>query len=534
MTLLNESLPASPPYQHHWASDLTTELLSAPSTDLGTGTRTPPEDYLTWLQTLYPQTYTRALADYHHEFWKWIWQRRPDESATGVFIWPRGFSKTSNAERAVVKLAAAGFRYILYVKGTQEGADDAVQNIGAILEAPQVAAHYPLLSDREVNKYGASKGWRRNRLRAAAGVIVDAAGLDTKIRGLLIEGQRPDVIVIDDVDETSDTLEATNKKLKRLKADIIPAGAPNRVIMAMQNLINPHGIFTRLAGVNPDLPADFLLERTVSGPHPAILGLEYGLEPQEDGRRIYRITGGVSTWPAARPISVLESEMNEIGADTFIEEKQHEVMNARGSLYEGFDFSTLLRPFPDLATLEDVHVWVDPAVTDKKSSDSNGIRAGGRLPSGQVIGLYSWEGRDSVDAMMRRAILKAVELRASTLGIETNQGGDTWITVFRATWQDLIDAGEIPRDASKPRLQQVKATAESGGKRERWQLARAARERGEYLEAIGTHETLLRSLRRLPESKPYDLADVDEWLRQALQRRAPARPPSGVQVYGSR
>lgn len=450
-----------------------------------------------------------------------MWDRRPDQSATGVFIWPRGFSKTSNAERAVVKLASAGFRYILYVKGTQEGADDAVQNIEAILGGPEVAAHYPLLSDRAVNKYGNSKGWRRNRLRTAAGVIVDAAGLDTKIRGLLIEGARPDVIVLDDLDESDDTPAATRKKLRKIKSDIIPAGAPNRVILAIQNLINPHGIFTQLAGVNPDAQADFLLERTVSGPHPAVIGLEYeGAFSPEYGRVIWRITAGTPTWPEARPLSVLESEMNEIGAQTFIEEKQHEVLEARGSLYHGLDLDDLLVPYPDLEDLEDVHVWVDPAVTDTANSDSNGVRAAGRRADGKVIGLYSWEGRDSVEAMMERAILKAVELRASTLGIETNQGGDTWITVYTAVWDRLIREGKVQPQTPKPRLQQVKASSATGGKRERWQLARAARERGEYLEAIGTHEVLFRALRRIPETKPYDLADVDEWVRQAL-----ARPP---------
>lgn len=505
---------------------------------LGEGQLTPPSDYLSWLTTLYPETYTKPLAAYHHEFWKWIWARTPEQSATGVFIWPRGFSKTTNAERAVVKFAAAGFRYILYVKGTQEASDDAVQNIEAILGGEQVAAHYPLLADRAVNKYGASKGWRRNRLRTAAGVIVDAAGLDTKIRGLLIEGQRPDVIVIDDVDDTADTEEATKKKLRKIKSDIIPAGAPNRVILAVQNLINPHGIFTRLAGVNPDLQADFLLEREVSGPHPAVRGLEYALQAQPDGRRVYKITAGVSTWPEGRPIPLLESEMNEIGADTFVEEKQHEVMQAKGSLYEGFDLPSLLLPYPDLAVFEDIHVWVDPAVTDKDSSDSNGIRAGGRvgetglggLRTGLVIGLYSWEGRDSVDSMMRRAIQKAVELKASTLGIETNQGGDTWEVVYDATWDKLTGEGAFPPSTPKPRFVQAKATTATGGKRERWQIARAARQRGEYLEAIGTHGGLFKALGRLPEKKPYDLADVDYWLWDALNA-TDQLPPSGIAGY---
>lgn len=469
-----------------------------------------------WLRTLYPDTYTRPLAPYHHEFWQWVWNLSPERSDSHVFIWPRGFSKTTNAERAVVALAARGFKYVLYVKGTQEGADDAIQNIGAILGSPLIEAHYPLLAERGVDKYGNSKGWRRNRLRTASGFIADAAGLDTKIRGLLIEGARPDAIIIDDVDDTNDTEQATAKKLRKIKSDILPAGAPHRVVIAIQNLINPHGIFTRLAGINPDLPRDFLLDAKISGPHPAVRGLEYALEDQPDGRRVYRITAGESTWPEGRPIPVLESEMNEIGADTFIEEKQHEVMNVQGSLYEGLDLNALLVPFPELDTLEDIHVWVDPAVTDTDNSDSNGIRAGGRLPGGRVIGLYSWEGRDTVERMMERAILKAVELRASTLGVETNQGGDTWITVFNAVWQRLTTEGKLTPAAPKPRFQQVKASTATGGKRERWQLARAARERGEYVEAIGTHEVLFKALQRLPERKPYDLADVDEWLRQAL------------------
>lgn len=523
----------SPPYP--WAGELA-NLLTEPSIErpLGTGHLTPPTNYLPWLTTLFPETYTQPLASYHHEFWQWVWQRTPEQSATGVFIWPRGFSKTTNAERAVVKFAAAGFKYILYVKGTQEASDDAVQNIEAILGGEQVAAHYPLLADRAVNKYGASKGWRRNRLRTAAGVVVDAAGLDTKIRGLLIENQRPDVIVIDDVDDTSDTEETTKKKLKKIKSDIIPAGAPNRVILAVQNLINPHGIFTRLAGVNPDLQADFLLEREVSGPHPAVRGLEYKLQAQPDGRRVYKITAGVSTWPEGRPIPVLESEMNEIGADTFVEEKQHEVMQAKGSLYEGFDLTSLLIPYPPLDVFEDIQVWVDPAVTDKDSSDSNGIRAGGRvgetglggLRTGLIVGLYSWEGRDSVDSMMRRAIEIAVELKASTLGVETNQGGDTWEVVFDATWDKMLTEELIPPSTPKPRFAQVKATVATGGKRERWQLARAARQRGDFMEAVGTHGTLFKALRRLPETKPYDLADVDEWMRQALVTTPlPPAPP---------
>lgn len=502
----------------------TLATLYQPSTRLGDG-KPAPAAPVPWLQALFPRTYTRPLADFHEEFWKRMWAHTPGRPATEVYIWPRGFSKTTNAERAVVRLAAAGFRYILYVKETQEQADDAVQNIAAVLESPEIGTYYPLLGQKDLNKFGTSKGWRRSRLRTASGVVVDAAGLDTSIRGLLLEGNRPDVILLDDLDGKHDTLKTTARKIKTLTSDILPAGAPSRVVIALQNIINPHGIFTRLADLDPEHPADFLMDRVVSGPHPAVRGMEFELSgTNAEGRPVYRITAGVSSWPAARPLALLEAELNQMGPTQFIEEKQNEVGALSGNLYEGFDLDKTLRDAPDLSEFEDVAVVCDPAVTATDNSDSNGIRAGGRLPGGKVVGLYSWEGRDTTDGMMRRACLKAVELKASQVVIETNQGGDTWIAVYAQTWAALVTEGLILLNTPKPRLVQVKASVATGGKRERWQVALSARERGEFVEARGTHLSLFASLKRLPEYKPYDLADADAWLREVLSRKSAPDP----------
>lgn len=496
-----------------------------------------PQDYMRWLKTLFPSVYTRELAPYHHEFWQWIWSASPERTSEFVFIWPRGFSKTTNSERAVIKLADLGFRYVLYVKGTQEGADDAVQNIAALLESREIEEYYPQLAERQVGKYGNSKGWRRNRLRTASGFVVDAAGLDTKVRGLLVEGSRPDVIIIDDVDDTHDSIEKTEKKLRTLKSDILPAGAPNRLVIAVQNLVSPHGIFTRLANINPEFPPDFLLNARVSGPHPAIVDFEYEQVPTEDGRAYFRIVRGASTWPEGRPLEMLEAELNQLSPQTFIEEKQHDVLGNKGSLYNAFNFNFTQLDFKDiaafkdtpsgvwdldglLALFEDVHVWCDPAVTDTEKSDCNGIRAGGRLQSGMVIGIYSWEGRESVDEVLRRAILKAVEYRASTLGVETNQGGDTWESLYDKIWDLMVEDPTYPMvttSTPKPRFMQAKASVATGTKRERWMLTKSARENGLFKELKGTHETLFKALKRLPEHKPYDLADVDYWLYEHLR-----------------
>lgn len=486
---------------------------------LGNG-QPAPTNYLDWLQALFPRTYTQPLAEFHHEFWKRIWAMRPATSATDFYIWPRGFSKTTNAERAVIALAAHGFKYILYVKETQDRADDAVTNIAAVLESPEVERYYPLLSQRQVGKFGNSKGWRRDRVRTASGVVVDAAGLDVSIRGLLLEGSRPDVIILDDLDGKHDTLRTTERKIKTITSDIIPAGAPNRVVIGLQNIINPHGIFTRLADLDPEHPADFLMDRFVSGPWPAVRGLEYTQDGvNEHGRPIYRIIAGESTWPEARPLPMLEAELNQMGPTQFVEEKQNEVGTLLGELYKGFDLKPV--PRPPVEAFVDVVVVCDPAVTANDDSDSNGIRAGGRLPDGTRVGLYAWEGRDTVDGMLTRALLKAVGLAASRVVLETNQGGDTWVTAYNATWRQLVESAEYPHiteHTPKPRMKQVKASVATGGKRERWQITLGSRERGEFVEATGTHDVIFAALKRLPEHKPYDLADANYWLDEELKR----------------
>lgn len=484
-----------------------------------------------WLRTLWPGTFTGELAPFHLDFLQWIFARDTSQSAAGVFVWPRGFAKTTLGRRAPIALATRGYRYVLYVQAKQDMADDSVQNIGNMLAHPLIARHYPQLAEPQQGVHGNRQGWRRNRVWTQGGLIIDAAGLDTAVRGLNLDDARPDVIVFDDIDGKHDSLKTTEKKLKTIQSSIIPAGAANRVVIVLQNIINPHGVVTRLADANPSYPAQFLMDRHVSGPFPAIEGLEYESRRGPDSRPVYRITGGRSTWPEVRPVSALEQEMNLIGAEEFIEELQNEVGGQRGTLYEGYDFHTV--PFPDLDDLEDVQVWCDIAVTANDGSDSQAISAAGRRTDGRIITLYAWEGVEAPNKLMRRAIQKAVELRASTLGFETNQGGDLWRDSYDNTWQQMVEDGSVSADTPKPRYAEEKASAATGGKRARWQVTKGRRERGEVLDAQGTHEVRFRSLKRLPEVKPYDMADADHLSVEKLARPRQKFRPVGLEVSGT-
>lgn len=269
-----------------------------------------------WFRHVFPSI--TEFAPHHERFWKWVWSIDADSRPHPfVAIWPRGGGKSSSAEIAAVALAARGIRrYILYVSGTQEQADKHLDAIAAILESPEVERYYPEMAERALNKFGSSRGWRRNRLTTAAGVVIDAVGLRTGARGVKFEQQRPDLIILDDVDELDDSPEMTAKKIETFTKTIMPTGGDSPATLAIQNLIIPDGLFARLA---PDAeePATFLADRIVSGPIPAVRNLEY---TEADGR--VTITGGDATWPG-QSLDVCQQQINDWGIDAFLAEAQH-------------------------------------------------------------------------------------------------------------------------------------------------------------------------------------------------------------------
>lgn len=330
-------------------------------------------DWRKWLLTLFPDSFT-TFAPHHSEFWDWIWDIEPGTKPQPfVAIWPRGGGKSTNAEAACVAVGARQKRsYILYISATQAQADDHVQNVAAWLESRPITTYYPEMANRRVGKYGTSRGWRRNRLRTASGVTVDAVGMDTASRGLKLEDERPDFIIVDDIDEEDDTRETTLKKIRRLTHAILPAGAPDAAEVFIQNLILPEGIFARLAGIASE-PADFLATRQVSGPHPALRGMQ---TETRDG--VITIVDGEPTWDYM-DVGACQDMMNAIGYQAFQSECQHQVEETGTIVFQrawwaqGRARYDMDKPYLD--RLEHVGYWmhIDTAFSDKDSADYTAI-----------------------------------------------------------------------------------------------------------------------------------------------------------------
>ena len=469
------------------------------------------QNWRLWLETICkkyisgPDGNLIPFAKRHEEFWEHIWSIKLGQRVPPwVGIWPRGGAKSTSAEMAVVSLGARRVRnYGLYVCATQAQADDHIANIGEILESKEIGYYYPSLGSRLVSKYGHSKGWRRNRLRTASGFTVDAIGLDTAARGAKLSGDRPGFMVLDDLDEELDTPLTTEKKVQVITKKLLPAGGPDLVVIAIQNLVLYGGIFHRFVIDEKVLRADFLIDRVVSGPYKAIDNLGYEFKNNH-----FEIVTGEATW-AGQDLKRCQSMIDEFGITAFLTECQHEIDDPKGGMFDHLEYAHCT--LADLPPLVRTVVWVDPAVTSNDDSDSHGIQADALGEDDKYYRLRSWEERASPLEALRKAIMWAIELGAEHVGVETDQGGETWESTYREAFQTLIADGTISDDTEMPPFTWDKAGAGHGPKQHRASLMLASYERGEFVHVWGFHKVLERALGRFPRKKPYDLVDACYW-----------------------
>ena len=391
------------------------------------------------------------FAGRHLKLWKWIFALELGQPAeTFVGIWPRGGGKSTSVELGLAEVARRQTRqYGLYVSETQAQADTHVSNIARVLERIGV--------ERSVTKYGHVRSWRRNRL-IAQGFAMDAYGLDAASRGAKIDEMRPDIIVLDDVDAAHDSPHVIAKKIHTITHSLLPTGATSLAVMAVQNLPNRDGVFAQLA----DGRAEWLTDRVVSGPFPAVVNLEVEREPQENGPARWRITGGTPTWKGQN-LEDCERQINTFGLTAFRAESQHEGQR-EGGLFNR-DWFEIVDEFPYQAPL--VRFW-DMAASEVKP---------GQDPDWTVGCLMAaWQGQFwIVDVQRLRGSPLTVEKRIrQTADVDTprvpihieQEGGSAGVTVID-TYQRKVLAGYAvhpfkPDKDKATRAKPLAAAAEAG------------------------------------------------------------------------
>jgi len=474
-----------------------------------------PKDWKLWCRTLFPKYFTSPFALRHIELWEWAETMTLGNTVEAFLaFWARGGAKSTNAEAIVTKVGADERRkYVLYVSSTQEKADTHVASIAGMIESKTFGSYYNKMSMRARGKFGNVKGWRREHLQSANGFAVDAFGLDSGLRGVKIDEQRPDLIVLDDVDEKFESPKVTLKKMQVISDTVLSSGSMNCAVLFIQNMISADSVASRLL----DMRADFLRRRIVSGPFPAIDNFEYELQGN-----LFVITAGTPTWEGQN-IEGCQTLIDRIGISAFRRESQHEV-DLSGGIWDGVEWQHVA--YGDLPKFKRIVCWLDPAVTDKPESASQGISIGGLDHEDNLIGLYFWEGIMSPEKVLEQGIYKAWEWGCEHIGIETNQGGDTWKSVYNLAAEKVTEKikkewitanPDRPNDppVSLPKYTDAKAGAGDGPKIERNGQLLTEYERGKVKHMLGTHQVIEKALRRFP-NPPLDVADSWWWVWQDL------------------
>ena len=390
-----------------------------------------PDDWREWQLALFPKHFHAEPADHHARFWDYLQTIQPNTYHRPYFlILARGGGKSTNLEGAAVYLGATGKRkYCWYLRETQHQADDALSNIQAMLEGSRIEKYYPEMADRQLGKFGQVRAWRRNRLICANGYVIDAIGLDTAVRSSKVVEQRPDLIIPDDLDSKHDTPKTTQKKIEILTTSILPAGAPNCLVLGGQNLILKHGIFSRLAGV-ADEPCDFLTDRIVDGPHPAVHNLQVEIVEHEDGTISHRASG-TPTWEGQN-LDIVSKQITTWGLAAFKIESQHEVGDNPDALWnrDGLNLNRVTKA-PDLYRIV---VAVDPAATTGQTGivvSGAGKPNNSKLAHGYTLADVS-PPHGSKPAVWAAAAVAAYHLYgADAIVGEINNGGDMIEEVIR-------------------------------------------------------------------------------------------------------
>lgn len=379
-----------------------------------------------FLPRMFPEFFRAGFGPHHARFWDWVWDMEPGvRPPPFVAIWPRGGAKSTSAEAAVAAVGARRTRsFGLYVSATQDQAIRHVDAIATMLESPMIRDWDYSLSTRLENQYGHSRGWSRGTLRTASGLNVLAYGLDKGVRGVRMDQYRPDLIILDDIDEESDSPETTQKKIETITRAILPAGADHVAVIAIQNLILPDGVFARLANIAPE-PADFLADRIISGPVPAVIDPVYD-NTMTDDRKV-RIIGGTPTW-SGMDLDACQRAILSEGWRSFVIERQHEVRErgdkihdpawwANGrSRYDAFD------PRWEELTVSRIQLW-DTAWEQKSSSAYSACVTLDLIPwqLGYVALVRDvWREKIAFASLLGLGLLDAIVQQAEKWGLNRN------------------------------------------------------------------------------------------------------------------
>ena len=296
---------------------------------------------------------------------------------------------------------------------------------------------YPGITTMARKRTGGTVADRGGMIRSANGFVFAARGIDSSVLGMKVDNRRPEVLILDDVepDESSYSADMMIKRLATITDAIFPLNIRAAVVL-IGTVTMPGSVMHQCvkAALGVDT-ADWIADENIRCHYiPAIIN-------EDDGSRR-------SVWPEKWPLSFLEGIEH---TRSYAKNYANDPMARDGVYWVREDFR-----YGELEGCTKTGLFVDPAVTSKKTSDFTGLAVVSFRPGRyETVPTGKRDGR-GVPQMRQRIVEPAqVVIRESQgvrltgrhlrrhiegilarypqirlLYVESNQGGDLWSEVF--------------------------------------------------------------------------------------------------------
>ncbi len=381
-----------------------------------------------------------SFADLHLELCRYAltWVRKPGpREARDAFVAPRECGKSSWLFKALT-LWAAAHRHKRFIAAFSSSASQAEKHLAGVkreLDGNRLLREdYPALCQPARRPSGGNVADTQQMLHTQSGFSFAAKGLDSEVLGLVDPNNlRPDLLLLDDIepDESNYSAYQAKKRLVTICDTVMPMNEAAHVAL-IGTVTMPGSLVHQLVKTvttTEDTPQWITDERfRVHYFRPIVT--------TDDGRRR-------SIWPVKWPLEYLEQiEATRSYKKNFL----NQPVRMDGDFWTPEDFV-----YGDV-TATKVLLQIDPAVTDKKTSDYYGVavvayqrpmQSNSKLEGAAVLaGLHQMRQPACAVRYARQFKLQPAKLRDLVLQlleqhpeigavrIETNQGGDVWKAIL--------------------------------------------------------------------------------------------------------
>jgi predicted phage terminase large subunit-like protein len=364
-----------------------------------------------------------TLSEFHWDLCEygknWINKPATPKQNRDAFIAPRECGK-STWIFLILPLWAAAHGHVKFIAAFSDAASQAETHLltfkNELETNDYLKEDYPeLCTPKVVSSTGRSLASNAWRIIQANDFIFDANGIDTNSLGKKVFGQRPDLIILDDIEkgEKNYSEYQAGQQLNTVFDDIAPMNIYARMIIVGTTTM-PNSImdqFRKYAEGQRGKELEWITDQNVKVHYyPAIMTANDGSER--------------SVWPEKWPMEWLQSQRH---MRDFAKNYMNRPVNVDGNFWTYEDVI-----IEDMEEYGNTIISIDPAVTKNKISDYTGIAVLSRGDNGQIYVREAIQLKVSPSELSDR-IANMVEIYdPGVIYVETNQGGDLWKDVFKS------------------------------------------------------------------------------------------------------